>query len=295
MLHDYLRAIGFASIENNQKLYEILEDIVKHPEGTTAVADTYGNELGIFWREFGTNMGICVLGNFYSNNEFHIDYYFPYLKGSNVSTYSKIEVEKYTNREGFAGICDDFKLGLTLIFHANNVGDIIRTKRLYGTSFVASSATLSGLGLNGRVLLPVEKSEKNSEKVKDYANKRTKLLKQAREGDQNAIDSLTIEDMDIYSKISRRVTEKKEDILSIVESSFMPYGVESEQYVIIGEILSCYVQTNTLTSEVVWIMALDVSGLKFDIAINEKDLYGEPEIGRRFRGRIYLEGIVNVM
>ena len=45
-------------------------------------------------------------------------------------------------------------------------------------------------------------------------------------------------DMDLYSSLSRRIM--KEDVLSIVESSFIPYGIESDQYVVIGEILNFY-------------------------------------------------------
>ena len=75
----------------------------------------------------------------------------------------------------------------------------------------------------------------------------------------------------------------------------MPYGMESDQYLIIGEILSCYTQTNHLTGEVVWNIALSCNDMKFDIMINDKDLTGEPKIGRRFRGRIQMQGSISFM
>jgi len=40
-------------------------------------------------------------------------------------------------------------------------------------------------------------------------------------GDETAIESLTIEDIDTYSKISRRI--RREDVFTIVDSCFMPY------------------------------------------------------------------------
>ena len=43
-----------------------------------------------------------------------------------------------------------------------------------------------------------------------------------------AIENLTLEDIDTYSMLSRRIAN--EDILSIVDSYFMPYGIESDQY-----------------------------------------------------------------
>lgn len=48
------------------------------------------------------------------------------------------------------------------------------------------------------------------------------------------MESLTIEDIDLYSQISRRAM--KEDLYSIIDSCFMPCGVECDQYSVIGEI-----------------------------------------------------------
>ena len=44
----------------------------------------------------------------------------------------------------------------------------------------------------------------------------------ARNGDQTAIETLTLDDMDIYSKMSKRL--KNEDVFTIVDTYFMPYG-----------------------------------------------------------------------
>lgn len=130
----------------------------------------------------------------------------------------------------------------------------------------------------------IAQKEKNTKK-------RIKLMQKAREGNPDAIENLTLNDMDTYSMLSRRVP--KEDILSIVESSFIPYGIESDQYIVIGEILNCYLTENPITDEKVWVLSLSCNDLKFDVCINEKDLYGEPKIGRRFKGKIWMQGYLN--
>ena len=107
------------------------------------------------------------------------------------------------------------------------------------------------------------------------------------------MEHLTLHDMDIYSSLSKRIM--KEDILSIVETSFMPYGIESDQYMVIGEILNCIKSENNITKEVIWIMTLNCNDLIFDICINEKDLIGEPKAGRRFKGRIWMQGRINYL
>ena len=53
--------------------------------------------------------------------------------------------------------------------------------------------------------------------------------------------------MDTYTAISRRIVS--EDVLSIVESSFMPCGVECDQYSVIGEILEIERQTIVILVE----------------------------------------------
>ena len=52
---------------------------------------------------------------------------------------------------------------------------------------------------------------------------RNRLIQAARGGDEEAIESLTLEDMDTYTTISRRI--QKMDVFSLVDTYFMPYGV----------------------------------------------------------------------
>ena len=109
--------------------------------------------------------------------------------------------------------------------------------------------------------------------------------------DEEAIESLTMEDMDTYAMISRRI--QNEDILSIVDSYLMPYSMECDQYRILGKILSVREIRNTHTGEILYRMTLNCNDLIFDICINRADLLGEPMAGRRFRGRIWLQGNIN--
>ena len=40
-------------------------------------------------------------------------------------------------------------------------------------------------------------------------------------------------------------------------------------------------------------MTLNCNELSFDVCINVKDLFGEPKVGRRFKGVVWLQGAVN--
>lgn len=102
------------------------------------------------------------------------------------------------------------------------------------------------------------------------------------------LKALTLEDMDTYALLSQRVM--KEDIFSIVKSTFMPFGIESDQYTVLGEIIDCVTMENKLTHEKLYGMKLLCNNIQFDVCINEKDLLGEPAIGRRFRGNVWMQG-----
>lgn len=292
MIHSFLRSIGFSELKQNSELYGILEEVINHPDEQEAGKDEYGNELVRFSKFVSGDMGISVCGYFIGNDEFRMEYYYPYLRGSHVTTYEQIEIEKHAARESYAGICDEIKLGVTLIFYIENIIDTIRESKFSGKNLNVTNTVLSALGYSGKILLPVMKTQKQMVLEKQSTEKRMSLMQQAREGDRSAIEDLTLRDMDTYSNLSRRIA-KKEDVLTIVESSFIPYGVESDQYVIIGEILYFYQVQNKISKENVWILNIMCNKMQFDVCINAKDLLGEPEVGRRFKGRVWLMGHLN--
>lgn len=113
----------------------------------------------------------------------------------------------------------------------------------------------------------------------------------AKNGDEEAMESLTIEDMDTYAMISQRV--ENEDVYSIVDSYFMPYGMECDLYNIMGEILDCTRVQNILTGDSIYEMRICCNDIEMDVCINENDLLGEPLRGRRFKGIVWLQGNVD--
>ena len=111
------------------------------------------------------------------------------------------------------------------------------------------------------------------------------------EGDEKAMESLTMEDIDTYSMITKRL--EKEDILTIVDSFFIPCGIECDQYQVMGEIVDIMETVNNETGETVVQLGLNCNDIPFDICINKKDLLGTPQVGFRFKGYIWLQGQIN--
>ena len=285
-MHKFLRAIGFSDI-TKKDLDILIEEIKERPELMKVTTDSEGNEFGEFSREFAPNMGIIVRGSYLEDDSFEVEYYTPYFLGSQVTTQEPIDIEKHSEKESYAGVCDDPRIGVTLIFYLQNVADYLSERKAH-SSDVNGVALLAGLSVDGKILLPeVKKAVKAG---RPNQKDRSQLISEARDGDEDAIESLTLEDMDTYSMLSKRVMN--EDILTIVSSCFMPYGIESDQYSVLAEIVDLLEIENSLTSDIIYCMKLKCNDMVFDVCINKKDLMGEPEIGRRFKGNIWMQGTV---
>jgi hypothetical protein len=289
-MHKFLRAVGFSNI-TKETLAELIQKIIAHPTTEKISRDSEGNEFAEITKEFGDMFGISVRGVYNQDDAFEMEYYYPFFCGKKISTTERPDVEKHAEKESYAGVCDEVRIGVTLIFYLQNVADYLAMKNYKGHRTQAQGIILGALSTEGKILFPVNKSEKQPKNEEQESNDRNHLIAAARDGDEDAIENLTLEDIDMYSLLSRRITH--EDILSIVESYFMPYGIESDQYSIMGEIMDYQKCQNELTGENVYVLDLVCNEMSFGVCINEKDLLGVPEVGRRFKGNIWMQGSIN--
>ena len=243
------------------------------------------------YKRQGYDCGITVCGEYDEDENFQMEYYFPYFSGSQITSYEEIVVERHAGKESYAGACDDMRVGISLIFYLLNAGDYMNVRQNGMLRELQTSLTLSGLAASGTILLPVSKNVEQKEADKKLSQQRNSLIAAARNGDEDAMESLTMEDIDMYTMISRRI--QHEDVYTIVDSYFMPYGIECDQYNLMGEITDCNTTVNSQTGEKLYQLGLMSNDIPLDICINEKDLLGSPEVGRRFKGVIWLQGMIN--
>lgn len=288
-MHKFLRAIGFSELKKEQ-LKDLFEQILKSPTTRKAAADSEGNEFAEISKEFGDFFGISIRGSYHEDDTFELEYYYPYLCGKTISTIEPAEVEKHAEKESYAGICDEVRIGVTLIFYLQNITDYLAVRKNKGYMLQADGVVLGALSVEGKILLPVSKAKNKVHLQKEKNIERTNLIAAARDGDEDAMENLTLEDIDTYSLLSKRITH--EDILSIVDSYFMPHGIESDNYAILGEIIDFELQENYVTGENVYCLDILCNDMVFSVCINKKDLLGEPDIGRRFKGNIWMQGSI---
>lgn len=288
-MHSYLKSIGFSDIAGKKELDVILKEVIHNCDEKTVV-DENGHLFTELSKMYGPNFGITVCGEYDENNVFQMEYYFPYFYGTGVTMQEEVIIEKHAGKESFAGACDDMRIGVTVIFYLQNAGEYLTERSKGHYSSRVHNITLSGLAKKGKILLPVLKREEQEEETENNAMNRSRLIAAAKNGDEEAMESLTIEDMDTYSMISQRI--ENEDIYSIVDTYFMPYGMECDLYSIMGEILECSKVSNVQTKDSIYEMRIGCNNIELDICVNENDLMGEPKIGRRFKGTVWLQGYV---
>lgn len=294
-----MRSIGFSKLTDRKELQKLLTDVVIEGTERSYTSNGEDNLIAEFGRDFtevmegstGDSIGIAVCGEFDNEDKFTYEYYFPYLKGNIISSEEDVSVERHAAQESYAGVCDDVRLGVSLIFYLQNMIPYVKAQNSGILPIRGTTLTLTALSVKGTIMMPIIKSEKDLIKNKKVSTNRTQLLNAARKGDEEAIESLTLDDMDTYTAISKKI--QKEDVFSLVDTCFMPYGVECDQYSVLAEILECNLIRNKLTKEEIYLMTLSCNDMVFDLCINKEDLYGEPAVGRRFKGAIWMQGHIN--
>ena len=284
-MQNYIRSIGFSMYKKKTEVSELLDKIQRENIASAKIVGTTEKErLWEIRKDLSPSMGLCIFGYLENLGIFVREGYFPYIKDTAVSSTAKCSIERHIDSTIYSGMIDDNRLGMSLIFRLSNPLD-------YDTGKKISSVNLFGFCSDGKVLLPIKKTLVEIESSKQRSQDRTLLIEAAKQGDENAIDTLNTDEALLYSTLSDRI--QTEDVYSIVDTLFMPYGMENDIYSIVGNILDIKEEENTLTNERLLILKIECSDIELSIAIKKEDLQGEPMVGRRFKGNIWRHGKTN--
>lgn len=290
-MHSYLKSIGFTKEKTKREIKKLIKEVIEEADQISVVSSASGEEFVEYRKEYGEGFGIVVHGFMNDKNEFETEYYFPYVAGNHQQPNEEIVIEKHISNTSYAGACDDLRLGVSLIFYLQNSLEYIKIEFADKKLKAGLPVTFSALSLQGTILFPINKTETEIKRSKVAIKNRNSLIEAARKGDEEAMETLTIEDLDTYTKISRRIL--KEDVFSIVDSSFMPYGIECDQYTVIGNIVDVLQVKNNSTDEELYNLSVECNDFVFNVLINKENLLGEPDIGRRFKGNIWMQGNIS--
>ena len=131
-MHKYLQAIGYGNITSKKQLNEFLrraEETYTHHELVEIESEL---DFCEYQRECGAGIGVSICGDMDINENFQRQYYYPYFIGCGPTSYADVVVERRMGEEAYAGICEDVKVGISLIFYLQNAVELIKEKQLSG-------------------------------------------------------------------------------------------------------------------------------------------------------------------
>ena len=289
-MHKFLRTIGFSNLQTDADADSFLFREVISEKNRTGKYLLEGSCILEEYRvKCADRVGICAITERYPSDRLQLVSYFPYLYSQELSSNEICSIERHTATETYSGYIDDYRAGISLIFFLSNSLDFLKLSG-GGRMLDFRGCYLSAFSAAGSVLLPILKQEETEAEQK-LSREREQLSEAARNGDEHAIELLTEQDMDTYSEIMKRAED--EDIYSIVSSSCIPSGVECDLYSVLGEIKSVSETENLFTKEKLYQLELDCNNVIFPLIISASCLTGVPEPGRRFKGKIWLQGRVD--
>lgn len=292
-MHSYLRAIGFSKLRNKRAQNELITYMLNTAVNRKEIDVSADTRLVQIDREFDRGLGITVIGEYDMEDTLVIDHIFPYCKGLHTTFQSNIQIEQHPDQEAYSAVSDDYNLGITLIYNLQNIVDYVRSTWLNEYYQIPKNVKFGALSLEGRIIYGVHLDYIACpyDKQPISNNARRELIAKARSGDMDALESLTLDDMDTYSLVTKRI--KNEDLLTVVETYFMPYGIDNEHYSVLGIIQKIEQITNEISYEIVYNLTILCNDITLNVGINALDLQGEPKVGRRFKGVIWLQGDVD--
>ncbi len=289
-MHNYLRSVGFKCITNYKQLTSLFDQIVRQPDHVEVIRINDETNFAAMSREFAPGMGVALFGILDENNQFHRHFYFPYAESDTVSTSAECFFHEHSEKESYAGSCDDYRINITLIFSVSNFMEMRRLNAQTGVLPASRFVCFSGLSGEGKILLPIQKTEKEREESKLYAKNKSQMMESMKNQDSTTFDLFNQMEIQMYHQLNRQL--RTTDLYTLVESYFMPYGVECDQYSLMGTIEKVELLKNSLTGEEIYKLLIDCNDVPFQIVIQKTDLMGVPEVGRRFKGSVWLTGRV---
>ena len=287
-MHQFLCAIGLGSLKNKKEMMPVIAIAIENGQRTTYYSAFSKTNLAEYRYTYGEKAGITVCGEFVEDDDFHVDYYFPYIEPTYVSSTADISLRMLADKNTYLGLCEDPRVGVSLIFFLQNSLEYRKLIEQNAYQITGNSLMLVGLAAEGSILLPLQKSKQARELISQKSKKRNEQIMAAKDGDMEARQALNLEDMDTMSDVARRMY--KEDIYSFVDESFMPSGLESDQYSVLVEILQVEELVAPLSKKELYYLTVVYNTMVFSILIDKNDLNGEPAKGRRFKGTIWLQG-----
>ena len=289
-MHQYLPSIGFSKVNSRALEWNLLDSLIGSADETVSFKLEGGVELLVHKKYVADDCGISLVG-LKKGEEFRLERYFPFIRSDVCTSRLACTFSRMSSEDTVIASMDDSRFGVTTIFHLINQEDFYVKRLPVEEAVSVKGSYLTGLAIKGSILLPVEKTQEQEQAASLRNKKRARLLDEARMGREDAMEELNDQEMETISVVNQRIFQ--DDIYSVVDSFFMPYGVECEQYMLMGEIQTVKRLKNSFTGEDFYKLTVKANDISVAVGINAQELVGYPEPGRRIKCEVWLQGYVD--
>ena len=289
-MNGMLQSVGYSKVEGveaeNRLKDELIYGFSMKRKKTVKVSET--RTAVEIMCEIAPNTGVVYRGEYDKLGIFLSDCFFPAHISQRLSLKEPIMISKRMDSNAFTAMAYDYIHKIPVVFYLQNEVDMYMNYDPEGKEEVCE-VYLTAMADEGKIILPVEGTRVRVEKTSED-NYTGDFEDDIDDPVERQISRLAERELNEYINMTSRFRE--EDLYSIIETTFMPCGTEVDTYTIIAKIISVESQENFNTKEEMYIMGLECNDMIMEMCINKNRLMGEPEVGRRFKGNVWLQGYV---
>ena len=167
-MHKYLRAVGFSNFQNKSQIDDFFKENLKDENLISTYISQDMRLCGQYNIQVCQGAGVSVIGEQEKNQLALMDFYYPYLKGYDYTLIQECTIERHSDKDSYAGIIDDYRMGIALIFYLTN-GNVYNSliKNFKPVDIKIDRIFLSALSIGGRIILPIDKKELSGNEFAD--------------------------------------------------------------------------------------------------------------------------------
>ena len=167
-MHKYLRAVGFSNFLKKSQIDDFFKENLKDENLISTYISQDMRLCGQYNIQVCQGAGVSVIGEQEKNQLALMDFYYPYLKGYDYTLIQECTIERHSDKDSYAGIIDDYRMGIALIFYLTN-GNVYNSliKNFKPVDIKIDRIFLSALSIGGRIILPIDKKELSGNEFAD--------------------------------------------------------------------------------------------------------------------------------
>ena len=119
-MHKFLCSVGFGGYQKKKEITKLLDELEKTVGKRRRIQIESDSNLCEIRAEVAPGIGITMVGETDEDGIFRREYYYPYLTADDVSSEVECSIQRHAEKETFAGLLDETRVGISLIFYLDN-------------------------------------------------------------------------------------------------------------------------------------------------------------------------------